>query len=560
MPVAGHCPKKPPGRYATIREEGRDKMRALLSDRTILLFLAGSLFVASSCRKDGGGGKNFTAFPPFSSTPVNSFKLVISGLQTNPRAEITPPVPGAIPTTLHSGITMDFHDQESTLTAGTFIFGGSSATLGVTVKNVSGSAFSRAWLVVYLFDNGVQPDAQTATGFLNDGVYYYLGNLLDGQERQENISFIVPPGVDNFTVLMDVVTVHDRVVFQSVQPSVSPEIFSITPSATSLSRITYTDGALYPEYPVWAPDGGRVAYSAYPPGGDDQVYLARADGGGSQQLTCLSGFTIPGGFTRDGTGIYVRHYDPVLDEANVYLLDIAKGLQDCSDPGILTPLTISYPGSEVLPTVSLSRNLLLYPRRENLTYKPPDPLCQAPCGCFPLGSELQFTAFNLYLLPLDPATGLPNGAEAPYWKNSLFANGGMAFSPDGQSVVSNGGGCAGYQYYCKGGLPWALKCNLSLSFGLYRLDIPASLSDPSLPYSYVTSPGSGMYRYLTGTTFYDYDPSWSSEYNEILFTNLNFATSQLQLWYLDPTDTPIRAQVTKFSFSNFGGRFMPPAP
>lgn len=491
----------------------------------------------------------------------SSFKALISGIPDSPLGNITPsnPPDGSVPLVAHPGLSIEFKDSQNVeMISGAVTVAGSSVTAEVSVRNNTGAAIPRAWLVVHSPSDAVSLDTQSAGGYLDDGVYYYLGTLPDGATKIANISFDLPPGaISGFSAFLELVEAHDRVVFESSQPSLAPEIFSITPQGTDFTRLTYTNNTIYPSNPRWSPDGGWVAYSAGN-GLDDQVYLARADGGGTQEVSCLSaGFVLSGAFSRDGSGIYTRHYDPVIDDASIDLLNIAAGRKDCADPAILTTLAT---GSPIMPILSPDGDLLLYFRRESITIPPPyvqgtpNP---TTCMDWPFGSELSLQSINLYLLPLDTA-GLPTGGgEKLYWKNTLLGDGNAAFSPDGAKIAFNAGGCADYQYYCDTTNTWKIKCNLTLASGIYLIDSPSDLSDPRLPYTYATDPGTGEYRMLAGTGIYDYDLSWSVEYNILIFSNL--ANMRIQLWYLDPADPAnTRTQLTDWDNFNYTGRFMPP--
>jgi|GEM_PF-3544386 len=527
-----------------------------------------------------------------------SFRIQATGLDGGgPSADIYPDLPpaGSVPLVPHPGLSIDFlNDDTVGLTSGAVEVVGSKAVIEVSAQNKSSVAIPRAWLVVHNVVGGAASlDTGTATGYIGDGVYYYLGSLSGGATKTLEISFGLSGSVSDFSAYLEVVSVHDRVAFESSQPMLPPELFSIKPDGTDLMKLTHTNNTVYPANGRWSPDGGWVAFSA----GvnlDDQVYLARADGGGTQEITCTgadNGFWLPGAFTRDGSGIYVRHYDPVADEAGIYLVNVAGGRNDCADPLINTELV---GGNALLPIISPTGDKLIYFRRESIKALPPYPSSESnptSCSDWSFGSELTLQSMNAYLLPLDPASGLPNGGERMYWENAMSDT--MAgFSPDGTGMVTNVSGCAEYTYCCAsydsgnkvwnccnppnqtGCTQWALTCNLNFIIppsptrpltskerlaGIYELTLPTDINDPTLPYMYTTWPGTVEYHMVSNTGIYDEDPSWSAEYNLIVFQNFATSTGRIQLWYVnaaDPVNT--RKQLTTWDMYNYTGRFMPP--
>jgi hypothetical protein len=65
------------------------------------------------------------------------------------------------------------------------------------------------------------------------------------------------------------------------------QVFTIKLNGSDLKQIAFDEFAYRPE---WAPNGARVFYTAYKGGGEEQVYSAKADGTGEEQLLEPSGF------------------------------------------------------------------------------------------------------------------------------------------------------------------------------------------------------------------------------------------------------------------------------
>ncbi len=219
-----------------------------------------------------------------------------------------------------------------------------------------------------------------ADGLIDNGVFYYIGGLDDGEEKSVTIHFTLPASeISLFSFLLDVAEVHDRIAFVSTQANQPSEIYSMNYNGSDLFRVTYHNGELTPSIPIWSPNGGWIAYTGIVGSSAEQVWLARADGRGTIQLTCYENATVAGDFTRDGKKIYVRHIDSSTPDANIYLLDISKALADCSDTSALTPLTVDFPGSENVPILSKEGDKLVYIKREYKAVTPPPP-CDQVCG------------------------------------------------------------------------------------------------------------------------------------------------------------------------------------
>lgn len=567
---------------------GKIKKKYALQKAGSLWILFGVLILFSgACSSDGEN-----PIPDFPPPPLifDSYHITISELTTTPLSEVIPPVEGSVPDVEHPGVFLIFRDHDITLTVGQITVNGSEVTVEVTVKNESGTDFPRTWVIVHSPDNGTALNILKADGLIDDGVFYYLGGLADGEEKSTSIYFTLPSYlITQFSFLLDVGEVHDRLTFASTQAGPLTEIYSMNYNGSDLFRVTYHNGAVYPSMPRWSPTGGWVAYTGKASSESEQIWLARADGKESIQLTCYDDdITVAGDFTKDGKKIYVRHMNSSTPEANIYLLDISKALADCSDTSALTPLTVAFPGSENVPILSKDGDKLVYIKREYKAVKPPPP-CDQTCGnptvpCFgnppkpccgdppepccgtppTPWTDKYVQNFNLYYLPVSPQTGERTGDEVKYWDETLFTRGDMCFSSDGTMLVANAGGCAEWEACCPGqtgcassGSTWTYKCNFSLPRAIYTLDFDTTLPDP-MPYSYLSAPGSTMYRKIDGTGDYEYDPSWSIEYDLLAFSKLDLSTTYIQLWLLDPVD-PLNTKVpiANFGYFNASPRFMP---
>jgi Tol biopolymer transport system component len=94
----------------------------------------------------------------------------------------------------------------------------------------------------------------------------------------------------------------------------SLQIFTINVTGTNLKQVAHDEFAFAPE---WAPKGGRVFYTAYKEGGQEQIYSANADGSGEEQRLEPSGFSStrfaafsPGGI--DDDEYLGLNYAPIL--------------------------------------------------------------------------------------------------------------------------------------------------------------------------------------------------------------------------------------------------------
>jgi hypothetical protein len=67
-----------------------------------------------------------------------------------------------------------------------------------------------------------------------------------------------------------------------------------------------------------------------------------------------------------------------------------------------------------------------------------------------------------------------------------------------------------------------------------------------------------MYKKIDNTATYEYDPTWSIEYDLLAFSKLDLSTTYIQLWSLAPDD-PLNTKVplTNFGYFNVSPRFMP---
>lgn len=571
--------------------EIRKKKRHVLKRQgnlRIFWFFCLFLILCANCSENGG-----QTSPPEIPPPTDSYHVFILGIDTAPSSQVVPPIEGSVPGVAHPGIFLIFRDHDINLSVENITINGNELSVSVKIRNNLGVSFPRTWVIVHSPDNGVKLEPSKADGFIDEGVFYYLGGLDYSEEKSTTIYFTLPAElITQFSFLLDVGEVHDRLVFVSTQAAGAgrtTEIYSMNYNGSDLFRVTNHNGDVIPSLPRWSPNGGWIAYTGKRSGEPEQVWLARADGKGSVQLTCYENTTVAGDFTRNGKKIYVRHIDSVTPEANLYLLDISKELTDCSDTSALTPLTVDFPGSENVPILSKDGDKLVYIKREYSRPVTPPPPCDQICGnppepCFgnpPMpccgdppepccGSpptpwtDKYVQNYNLYYLPVSPETGERIGNEVKYWEESLFTRGDITFSADCTKVVANAGGCAEWQGCCPGqtycsaaGSPWGYKCNFSLSRAIYSLDFNTTLPNPP-PYSYLSAPGSAMYRKFDNTDQYEYDPSWSVEYNLLAFSKLDLSTSYIQLWLLDPAD-PLNTKIplTNFGYFNVSSRFMP---
>src|ERR1700687_3111010 len=79
-------------------------------------------------------------------------------------------------------------------------------------------------------------------------------------------------------------------------PSMKSDIWILDLARGALSRLT-SQG--YTDFPVWTPDGGRVAFSQFS-GSNPAMYWTPADGGGKPELLPASTGAIPYSWTPDG--------------------------------------------------------------------------------------------------------------------------------------------------------------------------------------------------------------------------------------------------------------------
>lgn len=562
----------------------RRKKRHALKKGVRILFLFHLLVIFYASCKDTN-----PEIPVPPTSPVDSYHITILGLTTLPRAEVVPPIEGSVPSVAHPGVFLIFRDHEIVLSIGKITISGNEISVEVTIRNNLGAPFPRTWVVIHSPDSGVTLNTLKADGLIDNGVFYYLGGLEAGEEKSVTIHFTLPASeISLFSFLLDVAEVHDRIAFVSTQANQPSEIYSMNYNGSDLFRVTYHNGELTPSLPRWSPNGGWIAYTGILGSSPEQVWLARADGRGTIQLTCYENATVAGDFTRDGKKIYVRHIDSSTPDANIYLLDIAKAIADCSDTSALTPLTVDFPGSENVPILSKEGDKLVYIKREYKAVTPP-PLCNQLCGnppvpCFGTPpkpccgdppepccgnpptpwTDKYVQNFNLYYLPVSPQTGERVGDEVKYWDETLFNMGDITFSSDCTKVVANAGGCAQWEACCPGqtgcatsGTTWTYKCNFSLVRAIYSLDFNTALPTPP-PYSYLSAPGLTMYRKIDNTATYEYDPTWSIEYDLLAFSKLDLSTTYIQLWLLDPDDPfNTKVQLTNFGYFNLSPRFMP---
>jgi len=329
---------------------------------------------------------------------------------------------------------------------------GNEVRVTFRVTNDGDDFLERIWLIAQSQTDGVSVISDSADGFIGGGNYYFLQNLGIGETGGDiTVELYNPGSLSEISVRLDVVSVGDRIVFQYYVPGGAAEIWSASSNGNEAASVVKSDENC--SSPVLSPDGGWIAFAWGHPSSYD-VGLARADGGGAVRLTCFTeGYLLPGGFTRDAKKIYVRYQNPVLGTADVYLLDIAAALDDCSSDASLTPLTTGDGASEALPESFPDGNYVMYGRRVYEKISPPYPQGDpnpypGSCPDWAYGSESDFLKFNLYLKPTDPVTGLDTGPEIFFWEQTL-AQGRASVAADSKGVLLKAGGCLEYKYDCK---------------------------------------------------------------------------------------------------------------
>src|SRR5439155_799525 len=104
--------------------------------------------------------------------------------------------------------------------------------------------------------------------------------------------------------------------------------------------------------PAWSPDGGQIAYAAFPKeGGSFDIWLVNADGSGRRRLTTTPANELFPAWHPDGAHlVYVTDASGNFD---LYLIDVRDGRT--------TPLVVS-PDHEARPAVSPDGTKLAFSR------------------------------------------------------------------------------------------------------------------------------------------------------------------------------------------------------
>jgi Tol biopolymer transport system component len=76
--------------------------------------------------------------------------------------------------------------------------------------------------------------------------------------------------------------------------------------AAGVSQVNLTQNASTDLFPVWSPDGAKIAFSSFRSGGDEEIYTANADGSNPARLTNSPGMDAEPAWSADGTKIAFR--------------------------------------------------------------------------------------------------------------------------------------------------------------------------------------------------------------------------------------------------------------
>lgn len=95
----------------------------------------------------------------------------------------------------------------------------------------------------------------------------------------------------------------DRVVFSSNRTG-NWQIYICNLDGSGLQQLT--SNSMDDWYPVWSPDGSRIAFSRYSPGQGERICVMNADGSGVRALTAIGDICAAPGFSPDGRRIVFR--------------------------------------------------------------------------------------------------------------------------------------------------------------------------------------------------------------------------------------------------------------
>ena len=119
------------------------------------------------------------------------------------------------------------------------------------------------------------------------------------------------------------------------------EIWIIQADGSGAARqLTFEHG--YTWGASWSPDGGRIAFNAWGPGGGNQdIYVVRADGSGKQRLTTERADDLLPAWSSDGKRIAFRRIGPEPDDNAIWSMAVDGSNQVLlsRDPGSADDLT-----------------------------------------------------------------------------------------------------------------------------------------------------------------------------------------------------------------------------
>jgi len=118
--------------------------------------------------------------------------------------------------------------------------------------------------------------------------------------------------------------------------STTSDIWLYDMTRKTLTRMTFADAR--DGWPVWSPDGARIAFYSMRDGDVPNMYIRRADGSGEVERLQMSERTqIPDAFTPDGTTII---YWEFKTEGDIWTLSLEEGAKP--KPFLVTPFREGY--------------------------------------------------------------------------------------------------------------------------------------------------------------------------------------------------------------------------
>jgi serine/threonine-protein kinase len=131
----------------------------------------------------------------------------------------------------------------------------------------------------------------------------------------------------------------------------------------TMSRISFSSG--FDGYPVWSPDGKRIAIESDRANGVSNLYLIRADGGSEpQRLTESRNAQTPGSFSPDGKRLAFSEQNPENGSQDIWTLPIENS--DSGEPKPGRPELLSGTGAnEMAPAFSPDGRWLAYESDES---------------------------------------------------------------------------------------------------------------------------------------------------------------------------------------------------